>query len=324
MMRGFVCETWIRRWIQDAIQDVRYSLRHFRKSPQLTSAVVLTLVIGIGLNSVAFSIINSLLFRPQVSQDRASFVHTYSTATGDAQRQWHGTPTKGTLEEYRAFRGAQTLSAVTGSMWTTFMIQDANVLKLRGAFVTCNYISAHMGPMLRGRGFVEDDCSTGARPVAVVSQLAWTTRFQRDPAIVGRTLNVNNRFATVIGVAPNEVVGEPLTPLMLVPYTQGRAEYFRDPPSRHAWLQLSGRLAPGRSMEEAQAELNVIANALDGLHPGRTTKIVVTSGALADIPSSGRRSPPIMGLVLGGMLLVLLMVYQRHYAAARSRSRAPA
>jgi predicted permease len=296
-------------WLQDAVRDVRYSARQFRRSPQVGLAAVVTLVIGIGLNSVAFSVLNGLAFRPQVSHDPASFVHTYSTVTGDAQRLWHGTPTKGTLETYDALRtGARTLSAVTGSVWTTFTIQDVQAMRLRGKFVTCNYISAHMGPMLRGRGFAESDCSTAAEPVAVLSQLSWTTRFQRDPAIVGRTLNLNNRLVTVIGIAPDDVVGEPLTPLILVPYTQGPSEYFRDPPSRHAWLDLSGRLVPGRSREEANAEVNVIANALDRLHPGRTTKILVTNGALSAIPGSGRGSPPIMELVLSGMLLVLMMV----------------
>ena len=295
-------------WLQDAVQDLRYSVRQIRRSPQLASAVVLTLAIGIGLNSVAFSVINGIVFRAQVSRDPASFVRTYSTVTGDAQRQFHGTPTMGTLEAYHTFReGAQTLSAVTGSVWRTFTIQDAVVLKLRGKFVTCNYISAHMGPMRRGRGFVENDCSTEAQPVVVLSELAWATRFQRDPAIVGRTFNVNNRFATVIGVAPDEVVGEPLTPLILMPYSQGPAEYFRDPPHLHAWLDLSGRLAPGRSVDEANAELNVMAKALDRLHPGRTTTILVTNGALIAIPNGGGTTP-VMPLVLGGLLLVLAMV----------------
>ena len=79
-------------WLEDAMQDLRYSVRQIRRSPQLTSAVILTLAIGIGLNSVAFSIINGLAYRPQVSKDPDSFVQTYSVVTGDVQRQWHGAP----------------------------------------------------------------------------------------------------------------------------------------------------------------------------------------------------------------------------------------
>lgn len=99
-------------WLQDAVQDLRYSVRQIRRSPQLASAVVLTLAIGIGLNSVAFSVINGIVFRAQVSRDPASFVHTYSTVTGDAERQFHGTPTKGTLEAYHAFRRRRFVSAI--------------------------------------------------------------------------------------------------------------------------------------------------------------------------------------------------------------------
>ena len=254
---------WKCAWIEDAAQDIRYAVRQIRRSPQLASTVVLTLVIGIGLNSVAFSAFNGILFRAQVTRDPASFVQTYSFATGDRDRQWHGTPTKGTLELYDALRTrANTLSAVTAGKWTTFRIRDAEFsTTLRGKFVSCNYISAFMGPMLLGRGFVENDCSpAGGQPVAILSETGWTTRFKRDPAIVGRTLQLDNQFVTVVGVTADGAPGEPGMPHILVPYTQAPREYFRDPPSRHAWLDLSGRLAPGKSRDQANAELNVIAS----------------------------------------------------------------
>ena len=300
----------ISRLVQDAVQDLRHSARQIRRSPQLASAVVLTLVIGIGLNSVAFSLFNGLLFRAQVSRDPASFVETYSFVTGDRDRQWHGTPTKGNLELYDALRArAQTLSVVTASKWTTFTIRDAQLLQLRGKFVSCNYISAHMGPMLLGRGFVENDCSGAeAQPVAVLSERAWSARFQRDPAVVGRTLSVDNQSVTVIGIAPDDAAGGPMSPLILVPYTQASRDYFRDPPSRHAWLDISGRLARGRTLDNANAELKVIAVALDQLHPGRTTNILATNGALIAEPRNARGMSPLIALVLGAMLLLLLMV----------------
>ena len=165
-----------------------------------------------------------------------------------------------------------------------------------------------MGPMLLGRGFVENDCSrSGGQPVAVLSEIGWTTRFKRDPAIVGRTLQLNNELVTVIGVAPNDAPGEPQIAPIFVPYTQASRDYFRDP-SRHAWLDISGRLAPGRSVEQANAELNVIAAALDRLHPGRTTTILVTNGALFAEPRNARGAKPLIVLVSGTMLLLLLMV----------------
>ena len=191
-------------------------------------------------------------------------------------------------ELYNAFRAhAQTLSMVTAGKWETFRIRDTDFsTTLRGKFVSCNYISAYMGPLLLGRGFIEDDCSTpGGQPVAVLSEIGWTTGFKRDPAIVGRTLrigqpvrNSDRRHSRLARLASHG------TPHVLVPYTQASLEYFRDPPSRHAWLDLSGRLAPGRSRDQANAELNVIAATLDQEHPGRATKILVTDGALGAEP----------------------------------------
>jgi hypothetical protein len=163
--------------------------------------------------------------------------------------------------------------------------------------------------MMLGRGFVENDCSTtGGQPVAVLSEIGWTTQFKRDPTIVGRTLQLDNQFVTVIGVTADGAPGEPGMPHVLVPYTQASREYFRDQPSRHAWLDLSGRLAPGKSRDQANAELNVIAAALDQQHPGRATKILVTNGALGAEPRNARGMRPLLVLVLGTTLLVLLMV----------------
>jgi putative ABC transport system permease protein len=300
---------WIWTWLEDAVHDLRHTGRHVRRSPQLTSAVLLTLVAGIGLNAVAFSLFNGLLFRAQVSRDPASFVETYSFVTGDRDRQWHGTPTKGTLEFYEALRArAQTLSAVTASKWNRFTIRDEQVVQLQGKFVSCNYISTHMGPMVLGRGFVDDDCSGAESPSVIVSELAWSKWFHRDPSIVGRTFILDNRSVSVIGVAPDDAAGGPMSPLILVPYTQASREYFRDPPSRHAFVDISGRLAKGKTLEHVNSELNVIAAALDQLHPGRTTKILATNGALIAEPRNARGMRPRLVLVLGTTLILLMMV----------------
>ena len=226
---------------------------------------------------------------------------------------------------YDAFRaGAQTLSAVTAWQWTTFRIRDTEFSTIRGKFVSCNYMSAHMGPMLLGRGFVENDCSTaGGQPVTVLTEIGWTTRFKRDPAIVGRTLNLNNQLVTVIGVAPNDAPGEPDVAADLRARTpRASREYFRDP-SRHAWLDISGRLAPGRSVDQANAELNVMAAGLDRLHPGRTTKILVTNGALFAGPGTRAGEASHRARVRHDAPLAVDGVHQCHHAVAGSRSGTP-
>jgi predicted permease len=203
---------------------------------------------------------------------------------------------------------------VTASRWASFALGEGDAGALRGKFVSCNYLAAHIGPMVLGRGFVEADCSPAAgQPVVVLSERSWDHRFARDSTIIGRELRLNNRPLTVIGIAPDDAAGDPIAAMAYVPYTlqpvlQGPTDYFREAHDRHAWLNLSGRLRPGRSVGEAQAELDVIGKSLDRLHPGQVTGLLVTDGAIIHEPSTAREMPLLIGLCLAGTGLVMLMV----------------
>src|SRR5688572_27868422 len=154
-------------------QDLRHGLRLVRRAPQLNIAVILTLALGIGLNAVVFSFFNGLLFRPHVSRDPASFVRIYAQRSGAVRPDPYGVPTMMTPAEWSAIRSqSRTLSAVTASKWATFTVDDGVEANLRGLFVSCNFLSAHVGHALLGRTFADSDCS-GGDPVAIVSERAW-------------------------------------------------------------------------------------------------------------------------------------------------------
>ena len=297
------------------IQDLSYGLRMIRRAAPLYAGVVLTLVVGLGVNAVVFSIFNGLLFRPPVSRDPSSFVQIYANLSGQWHRELHGPPSLVTLEEFDIVRTeTRTLAAVTASRWASFAMDGRDAGSLRGKFVSCNYLAAHIGPMVLGRGLVDADCSpTRGQPVVVLSERSWNLRFARDAAIVGRELRLNNRPVTVIGIAPDDAAGDPIAAMAYVPYTlqpvlQGPADFFREPRDRHAWLNLSGRLQPGRSVAEARAELDVIARSLDRLHPGQVTALLVTDGAIIHEPGTAKTMPLLVALSLGSTGLILLMV----------------
>jgi putative ABC transport system permease protein len=305
----------IRPQLEYLLHDLRYGLRMVRRTAPLSIAVVLTLVVGLGLNSVVFSLFNGLLFRAPVTRDPATFVQVYGRPSGERQSEFHGPDTLVTLEESNAIRAqSQTLAAVTVSRWVSFTMGDDAGPSLRGKLVSCNYVSAHLGPVRFGRGLIESDCAApGAQPVVVLSERAWTLHFGGDASIVGREVRLNSHLLTVVGIAPDDAAGDPVAAMFYVPYTmqpalQGPTDYFRDPPARHAWLSLSGRLRPGRSIEEAQAELTVIAASLDRLHPGQVTGMLVTDGAIIHEPNTARTMPLLVGLCLGTTALLLLMV----------------
>jgi predicted permease len=295
-------------------RDLRYTLRLLRRFPHLTAAVIVTLVVGVGVNSVVFSIFNGLLFRANVSRDPETFVQVYAKPSGDWQREIHGTPYMLTLEEFELIRrNTRSLSAVTVSQWTFLTLDDAERSDFRGKYVSCNHLTAHVRPMLLGRGFAESDCAApGVQPVIVLTERGWTLRFGRDPRIIGRTLRLNGQAVTVIGVAPDDPAGDPVASLYFLPYTMKSVIHpaervFRDPPSRHAWLTLSGRLAPHMTVRDVQHELDGIAASLNQSHPG-TISFLVTNGALISEPGTARRMPLLIALCLGSAALILLMI----------------
>ena len=308
-------QSGLHRAIAALWQDVRYGWRSTRATAPVSIAVVLTLVIGLGLNSVLLSLFNGLLFRPLVSRNPDTFVQIYAQVSGDSDRTSQGPGTLVTLEDFDVIRSrTETMTAVTVSRWASFTLGDPAVASLRGKLVSCNYLSAHVGPLTLGRGFAETDCSSpGAQPVLVLTQRGWETYFERDPSIVGRAVRLNDQWLTVVGVAPDDAVGDPVASMLYVPFTmqpalQGPGDYFRESPGRHAWLNLSGRLRPGRSLSDAQAELNVIAGSLDRLHPGQKTGMLVTDGAIIHEPGTARDMPMLLALCFAIAGLILLMV----------------
>jgi len=255
-------------------QDLRYNARIIRREGALSIAVLLTLIVGLGMNSVVFSLFNGLLFRPWAMRDPGSFVQIYARPSGLWRPASDGPDTMVTLEDFNVIRSAtRTLSAVTVERQASFRLGEDEGMSLRGVFVSCNFLSAHLGPMRLGRGLLDSDCSMpGLEPAVVVSQLGWERYFAGDPNIIGRTLRLNDHPVTVVGVAPDDAVGGPVAAMVYVPYTmqpvlQGPTDYFREPPGLHAWLHLQGRLAAGHTISEAQAELTIIGQSLDRLHP---------------------------------------------------------
>jgi predicted permease len=294
------------------LQDLRHGWRQMRRAPALNASVVVVLALGVGVNAIAFSFFNGLLFRAHVSRDPASFVRLYAERSGDERPQSRGVPTMMTGQEMQALRmQSRTLSAVTASKWATFAVDAPIAANLRGLFVSCNFLAVHTRPVIVGRNFQESDCTApGGAAVAVLSERAWTAYFNREPRTVGRNLRVNNQALTVIGIVPDDAIGDPIAQMMFVPFTlqpllYGPDDYLRAPPHREAWLNVSGRLAPGQTARAAEAEIRGILAGLDRLHPGRRTAAVVTNGALINEPG---RAGVIVSLVFAATALLLLLV----------------
>jgi predicted permease len=299
------------RFLDALRDDVAYSLRGLRKNSLLSVAIVLTLTLGIGLNTAVFTMINAIAFRPRVDLDPDTYVHVYSSYTREPGRRMR--MGDATLVDYIALRdGAHALSVLAG--WRDFRPklgrddpQDA-----RGLLVTCNFFSLHglQRPKL-GRLFLPEECSQpGGAPVMVLSEEIWQTRFGADPGIVGKVIEVNRQTLTVVGVTQARFSGRVNRANFWIPYTMQplldtRQNLFRSKDA--AWLSLAGRLKPGISRLDAEAELRILASHQDRLDPGRTTTLVVTDGSWFGQPEMRQQVNWAISLIMGALTLVLLI-----------------
>ena len=171
-------------------RDVLFSLRMLRRAPLLGVTIVLTLGLGISLNSSVFTVLNALLFRPLVTRNAGTFVQLFATLTNPPSRQLRGSPAEFTLDEYQALQtGSRSLDQVTASAPVSIVIGDQRQTQVRGLFVSCNFLSAHINPPVLGRVFLPQDCQgPGGEPVAVLNESFWRSHFEAAPSMVGRDI----------------------------------------------------------------------------------------------------------------------------------------
>ncbi len=237
-------------------QDLRYALRRMWQAPLFTSAVVLSLGLGIGANTAIFSLMDAILFRTLAVADPQAL---YFLAHGDGERP-STSSNYPLLERYRDQTAA--FSGIAAYSPATFRVETAGDVELVGGqFVSGNYHTVVGAPFLLGRGFAsEPDRVPGGSPIAVISERYWADRFGRDPHVLGRPLVVQGVTVTVVGVTAQAFAG--LAPGSRVDVTLPLSirglenpEFF----SRHdSWtsMPLVARLRAGVGEAQAAADLD--------------------------------------------------------------------
>jgi len=236
-------------------QDIRYGFRVLRKSPALTSVAIISLALGIGANTTAFSVVNSLILRPLPfpSSERLVFIQ----------------PAKGTTHSFPNYRDLRdrnnVFSGVAGYRVTVMGLDTGgSSQRIWGYLATGNYFEVLSATPLLGRFFgPAEDRVRGGSPYAVLSYGCWKTRFGGDPGIVGRTIHLNGLAYSVLGVAAKGFQGTELFywPEVWVPMSmQAQIESFSwlDEPATFNTM-LFGRLKDGITGREAEARMKPIA-----------------------------------------------------------------
>jgi predicted permease len=260
-------------WFDDLRRDVRHSVALFRRSPGFTAAVVLTLALGIGLNTAMFSFVNALLLRPLPvpASERLVSIHT---------SDFSGPPLGVTsYPDYLDFRdGSRDLfSGVAGYTLELMNLSGGGVSdRVQAHHVTRNYFEVVGVGVARGREFGADDGGG-----VVVSHGLWQRLWGGRDEALGRTVLVNGKPRVVIGVAPREFTGLlrglPADLWLPIEPQPELAERLTRRDSR--WLMVVGRLAHADGLPQAQAALSSIAAQLHRAYPREWS----------DLRSAGRR-----------------------------------
>ncbi len=248
-------------WLADLGQDVRYAIRSLRARPAFSLTAVLVLALGIGAGTAIFSVVDTVLLRPLPfpEPDRLIFVlekklpqlPMFSVAPGNFLT-WQAQ--NRSFESMAAWRSSA--FDLTGS---------GEPERLRGQRITWNLLGLLGVRPVAGRDFRADEDEPGAPPVAILSYELWQGRFGGDAGIIGQRLTLNGVPHTVVGVAPSSMQLLHRETAVWVPmaFTPGERQQY----GSH-YMRAIGRLKPGLTFEQADADLDTIARRLEADHPG--------------------------------------------------------
>ncbi|MBS1788101.1 MAG: ABC transporter permease [Acidobacteria bacterium] len=295
--------------MQSLWQDVRFSVRTLLKKPGFALIAIFTLALGIGANSAIFSVINSVLLRPlpYKEPERLALVQQSMPKLGF----YYGGVSAPELLDYIAENKTFTEMAGYGTI-SLNLTGDTHPLRLQAARVSANLFSMLGVSPLLGRSFSTEEAAANASSVVILSEKLWQTQFAGDPKIIGRTIRLDERPYTVVGVMPSQLHFPPTgtafadavelwTPLAL---TEDEKQARR----RDSNFNLIGRLKPGVPIEQAQADVESIAAHIEQQHPDiyqGTIRITANAVGLADRMAQGVRR--LLWVLLGAVGLVLLI-----------------
>jgi predicted permease len=295
----------------DALRgDLRYAVRMARKDPGFAATVIITLALGIGLNTTIFSLFEAVLLRPLAVDNPDQIVSVY---TSDFSSTDYGASS---YPDYQDFRlQARSLADIAAYRSVPFSMNVGEGTELISAeAVSGSYFSLLRVAAARGRLLTESDDREGAAAVAVISHGLWARRFNNDAGVVGREVQLNGRPFTVIGIADRKYLGadRPFsTDLWISVNGLGAVnpDALRNLNSRESrgW-RLIGRLRQGSGSSEAQAEFNLIASRLFASYPKEWRNIQNQGRTISIVAERNARVPPEMGGAVGGFMTLLMVV----------------
>jgi predicted permease len=254
------------------LHDLKYGARLLLKAPGFTAVAALSLALGIGANTTIFTLINAVLLNPLPVEEPSRLVSVFTTD----QRNTGGLNSflQTSLQNFKDYRDKnEVFSSLVAHQFVAISISGGTgePQQTFGEIVSGDFFSALGVRPIIGRAFLADeDATPGAKLVTVLGYGLWQTRYGGDPGLVGRTVTLNAQAFTVVGIAPKgfrgtNAIGGPTLWVPLMTYQQVTSGFFFENfDTRRALIfNMTGRLKPGVTVQQADANLKTIARQLE-------------------------------------------------------------
>ena len=308
-------DQWAWTWLENLLQDLRYGARTLRKSPGFAAVAILTLALGIGVNTALFSVVNGVLLSPL----------PYAQPNQLVELWWDRTPGQHSSVPFLNFLDWQKESTAFSAVGA--YLQDNMIVtgtgepeRVDGVKISANFFDLLGVKPLLGRSFRPEEDQVGAGPVALIGDGLWSRKFGSSPDVLGKSITVDGESYRIVGVVPEK---SPIytTADVFTPLGQFNEEPFRD---RRASLGTVGiaRMKPGVTLAQARADMDTVARNLATEYPdaNKGTSIFVNplkEDIIGEIA-------PMLYMLLGAVGFVLLIACANvaNLLLARSAARA--
>ena len=281
------------------LQDFRFALRSLSKSPAFSLVALATLALGIGVNTAMFSVANAVLWRSLPFQDPERIVWVGEVDRKNADVVW-GTSYQNARDWQQRAHSFEKLAPVMRA--DRILRQTGDPVRVSGLAVTPEFFDVLGVQPAIGRAFAAADEQHGAAPVMVLSDAMWRKRFGADPAVMGRSIRLDDTAFTVIGIMPERFDYKQAE--FWLAMEQVLPAYFRT--HRSVWvLEAIARLRPGQTTRTAEQEMTAIVAQIRRDHPETVRDLVMRVSTLRS--EIGRDLRPALVILLGAVAVVLLI-----------------
>jgi predicted permease len=285
-------------WMRTCLQDLRYAVRNLLRSRGFAAVAAITLTIGIGANTAIFSIIDTIMLRPLPFRDPAQLVRLYETEAAPGHYPFAGPD----FLDWRAQNKTFQDMALFGWSGDMNLSGEGRPDHVHAVPTQANFFALLGVQPILGRTWLPGEDRQGKDQVAVLSYGLWREHFAGDPGVVGRTIALNSKKFTIVGVMPASF-RYPFQTQMWIPLDMDFKSWMGQRGSH--WANAIGRLKPGVPLDTARADLKLISTRLEKTYPDSNDKVGSAAMPLHDDLVGDSRGSLLMMLSAVGLVLLI-------------------